>query len=91
MIKSYAVKAKGDNSSPVWMQRVGGPQSYDFEGGVGMPHRITDECIMCGACEAECPNEAISEGDPMYVIDPAKCDDCGTCIETCPNDAIVAE
>lgn len=56
-----------------------------------MPHKITEECIMCGACEAECPEQAISEGDPMYVIDPAKCSDCGTCVETCPSDAIVAE
>ena len=23
---------------------------------------ITDECINCGACEAECPNTAIYEG-----------------------------
>ncbi len=23
---------------------------------------ITDECINCGACEAECPNNAIYEG-----------------------------
>ena len=31
---------------------------------------ITEECINCGACEPECPNEAISEGDDIYVIDP---------------------
>ncbi len=31
---------------------------------------ITDECISCGACEPECPNEAISEGDEIYEIDP---------------------
>ncbi|HAG49210.1 MAG TPA: ferredoxin, partial [Cryomorphaceae bacterium] len=23
---------------------------------------ITDECINCGACESECPNNAIYEG-----------------------------
>ena len=22
-----------------------------------MPYRITDECINCGACEAECPKK----------------------------------
>jgi ferredoxin len=32
---------------------------------------ITDECIACGACEMECPNEAISEGDEIYVGDRA--------------------
>ena len=28
-----------------------------------------DECISCGACEAECPVSAISAGDGKYVID----------------------
>ena len=37
---------------------------------------ITDECINCGACEPECPNEAISEGDDLYVIDPDLCTEC---------------
>ncbi len=53
-----------------------------------MARIINDDCIMCGSCEAECPESAISEGDPMYVIDPAKCSDCGTCEEACPNEAI---
>ncbi len=37
---------------------------------------ITDDCINCGACEPECPNEAISEGDEIYVIDPDLCTEC---------------
>ena len=56
-----------------------------------MAHRITEECIVCGACLSECPVEAISEGDEINVIDPAKCTDCGACVEVCPVDAIVAE
>ena len=28
-----------------------------------MAYVITDECIACGACESECPAEAISEGE----------------------------
>jgi ferredoxin len=55
-----------------------------------MAHRITDECLACAACVEECPEEAISEGDPIYVIDPELCTDCGTCVDSCPNDAIVA-
>jgi len=35
-----------------------------------MAYKITDECISCGACEAECPNKAISEGDTTYKIGP---------------------
>jgi ferredoxin len=37
---------------------------------------ITDECINCGACEPECPNQAISPGDVIYVIDPELCTEC---------------
>jgi ferredoxin len=37
---------------------------------------ITDDCINCDVCEPECPNEAISEGDEIYVIDPKKCTEC---------------
>ncbi len=56
-----------------------------------MAHKITEECIACGSCIPECPVEAISEGDPIYVIDPAKCTDCGACVEvpkyTLPSEA----
>jgi ferredoxin len=31
---------------------------------------ITDECINCDVCEPECPNNAISQGDEIYIIDP---------------------
>jgi len=41
-----------------------------------MATHITEECINCGACEPECPNEAISEGDDTYVIDPNLCTEC---------------
>ena len=37
---------------------------------------ITEECINCGACEPECPNEAISEGEDIYVIDANLCTEC---------------
>ena len=50
-----------------------------------MAYKITDACIACGACAAECPVEAISEGD-IYVIDADKCIDCGSCADACPVD-----
>ncbi len=37
---------------------------------------ITTDCINCGACEPECPNDAISEGEEIYVIDPDLCTEC---------------
>ncbi len=50
-----------------------------------------DECIQCGACEAECPVEAISEKNGSYVIDSEKCTDCGACADVCPQEAIAPE
>jgi len=55
---------------------------------------ITDECINCDVCEPECPNEAISQGTEIYVIDPARCTECvghfdePQCVVVCPVDCI---
>lgn len=51
-----------------------------------MAYVINNECISCGACQAECPVEAITEGSP-YVIDAEVCIDCGACASVCPVDA----
>lgn len=53
-----------------------------------MAYKISDECIQCGACQAECPVDAISEGDATYVIDADACISCGACAAGCPVDAI---
>ncbi|HEY0961819.1 MAG TPA: YfhL family 4Fe-4S dicluster ferredoxin [Pseudomonadales bacterium] len=51
---------------------------------------ITDACINCDVCEPECPNDAISMGPLIYVIDPALCTECvghfetSQCVEVCP-------
>lgn len=58
---------------------------------------INEECIACGVCVTECPNEAISEGDPIYVINPDLCTECvgfhdsPQCVEVCPVDCIVQD
>lgn len=55
---------------------------------------ITDECINCDVCEPECPNGAITQGDEIYVIDPALCTECvghyetSQCVDVCPVDCI---
>jgi cobalamin biosynthesis Co2+ chelatase CbiK len=41
-----------------------------------MAYKISDDCLSCGACEADCPNQAIHEGPGHYVIEPAKCTEC---------------
>ncbi len=56
-----------------------------------MAYIINDECISCGACEAECPVEAIAEGDGKYVINADLCTECGCCAEACPVGAPVQE
>lgn len=62
-----------------------------------MAYKITEECISCGACEPECKNLAISEGETVYVIDPAKCTECvgwfptSRCVEVCPVDACLPD
>ena len=62
-----------------------------------MATMITDECINCGACEPECPNGAISEGDETYVIDPKLCTECvgfhgdEACQTVCPVECCVPD
>ena len=56
-----------------------------------MAYKITDTCIKCGACAANCPASCIAEGDERYVIDPEKCIACGTCAAICPVSAPTEE
>ena len=57
-----------------------------------MAHKITDECVACGACADTCPVGAISLGDAgSYVVDQDACVDCGACEDGCPTGAIKAE
>jgi len=58
---------------------------------------ITEICINCGACEVECPNEAIREGGSIYVIDPECCTECvgvherEACQAVCPVECCVPD
>lgn len=56
-----------------------------------MAFKVTDQCVNCGACEADCPVGAISENGDARVIDAGKCISCGTCAADCPAGAIVEE
>lgn len=55
---------------------------------------ITHECINCDVCEPVCPNQAISMGQEIYQIDPAKCTECvghfdePQCVALCPVECI---
>ena len=57
---------------------------------------ITEDCVNCGVCEPECPNEAISEGDDIFVIDWEHCTECvgwyedAQCVEVLRVDILIA-
>jgi ferredoxin len=58
---------------------------------------ITEDCINCGACEPECPNQAITQGEDIYEIDAALCTECvgfhgkEACAEACPTDCCITD
>ncbi len=62
-----------------------------------MATMITEECINCGVCEPECPNDAISEGEETFQIDPQLCTECvgfhdeEQCAAVCPVDCCVPD
>ncbi|HTF93621.1 MAG TPA: YfhL family 4Fe-4S dicluster ferredoxin, partial [Verrucomicrobiae bacterium] len=62
-----------------------------------MATMIASDCINCGACEPECPNNAISQGDPIFVIDAKLCTECvgfhdyEACAAVCPVDVCVTD
>jgi ferredoxin len=54
-----------------------------------MPYIVTDTCILCGACSAGCPTDAITEDETQAHIDVDLCIECGTCEGNCPVEAII--
>jgi hypothetical protein len=62
-----------------------------------MATMITNDCINCGACEPECPNNAITQGETIFVIDPKLCTECvgfhdyEACAAVCPVDCCVTD
>ncbi len=59
-----------------------------------MSLKINELCVNCDVCEPVCPNKAISQGEVVYVIDPALCTECvghydePQCVVVCPVECI---
>jgi ferredoxin len=55
---------------------------------------ILEDCTNCGLCVPECPTESITEGDEIFEVNAATCNECedqddgSHCIEVCPVDCI---
>jgi len=59
-----------------------------------MALRINELCINCDVCEPACPNQAITQGEDIYVIHPSRCTECvghfdePQCMVVCPVECI---
>jgi ferredoxin len=55
---------------------------------------INQLCINCDVCAPACPNDAISQGETIYLIDPRRCTECvghhpePQCVAVCPVECI---
>ncbi len=63
-----------------------------------MALEIIELCTNCYACEPVCPNKAIREAKPHFLIDAEKCNECAgdfadpQCASICPIEgAILSE
>ncbi len=69
-----------------------GPVGSHYNGRMSL--KINALCINCDVCEPACPNQAIAQGEEIYVIDPARCTECvghfdePQCVVVCPVECI---
>jgi len=58
---------------------------------------INDLCVNCDVCAPVCPNAAITQGEAIYEIEPARCTECvghydePQCVEVCPVECILLD
>jgi ferredoxin len=62
-----------------------------------MALEIIESCVNCYACEPLCPNEAIYQASPHFLIDPDKCTEClgdyddAQCSSICPIEGAITD
>ncbi len=58
---------------------------------------INELCVNCFACEPLCPNKAIRQAKPHFIIDPKLCTECvgdhdaPQCAEICPIEGAIVD
>ncbi|MBU1666678.1 MAG: 4Fe-4S binding protein [Gammaproteobacteria bacterium] len=62
-----------------------------------MAYEIIETCVNCYACEPLCPNQAIYQASPHFLIDPDKCTECigdymdAQCSSICPIEGAILD
>ena len=62
-----------------------------------MALEIIETCVNCWACEPLCPNRAIVEAKPHFLIDADKCSEClgdfaaAQCVAICPIEGAIVD
>lgn len=62
-----------------------------------MAFEIIESCVNCYACEPLCPNQAIYQASPHFLINPSKCTECAgdfddaQCVSICPIEGAILD
>lgn len=62
-----------------------------------MAFEIIESCVNCYACEPLCPNQAIYEAQPHFMIAAEKCTECigdfmdAQCVSICPIEGAILD
>lgn len=62
-----------------------------------MALEIIESCVNCYACEPLCPNQAIYQASPHFLIDADKCTECigdfmdAQCASICPIEGAIID
>lgn len=62
-----------------------------------MALEIIESCVNCWACQPVCPNDAIYEAKPHFLIDSDKCTECmgdfvaAQCASICPIEGAILD